>query len=227
MPARWLWVSATSRGDRLAAAHPSVLTLRGEDWRLLQTCTLLRAHKPLMRSSVSQTQAARSYYPQNLARLAMARHHQGSLTMVVVNQVDRARAVYRQLLKMGRQPQNTALLHSDLHGDDLALQESILHQPGDRIVVATPSIEAGADVSACALLTELAPWPALVQRAGRCNRYGEQRHAQILWVDMDEETLAQQPYPAHELRQTRDILRGLVDMNMTTVRSVCWSPQQT
>lgn len=40
-----------------------------------------------------------------------------------------------------------------------------------REVVATQAVEAGVDVSARVLITELAPWSSLVQRFGRCNRY--------------------------------------------------------
>src|SRR5690606_22559501 len=44
-----------------------------------------------------------------------------------------------------------------------------------RILIATQVIEAGVDVSASLLITELAPWSSLVQRCGRAARYpGEQ-----------------------------------------------------
>src|SRR4029079_17005392 len=44
------------------------------------------------------------------------------------------------------------------------------------ILVATQVVEAGLDLSADRLLTELAPANALVQRAGRCARYGAPRN---------------------------------------------------
>ncbi len=40
-----------------------------------------------------------------------------------------------------------------------------------RVVVATQIVEAGVDISASLLVTDLAPWPSLVQRFGRCARY--------------------------------------------------------
>jgi len=54
--------------------------------------------------------------------------------------------------------------------------------PGkNRIIVATQVVEAGVDISANALVTELAPWASLVQRFGRCARYGGE--GQIVVVD--------------------------------------------
>ena len=44
-----------------------------------------------------------------------------------------------------------------------------------RIVVATQVVEAGVDISARTLVTELAPWSSLVQRFGRVARYEEAR----------------------------------------------------
>src|SRR5207247_318226 len=51
----------------------------------------------------------------------------------------------------------------------------------NRIILATQVVEAGVDISAHALVTELAPWASLVQRFGRCARYGGA--GQIVIVD--------------------------------------------
>ncbi|MEJ1973484.1 MAG: hypothetical protein WDM96_13790 [Lacunisphaera sp.] len=50
------------------------------------------------------------------------------------------------------------------------------------------AIEAGVDISARALITELAPWSSLVQRFGRCNRKGEFNAiggADIFWINLE------------------------------------------
>jgi len=47
-----------------------------------------------------------------------------------------------------------------------------------RIVVTTQVLEAGVDLDADALFTELCPWPSLVQRLGRLNRSGTRPTAQ-------------------------------------------------
>ena len=58
-----------------------------------------------------------------------------------------------------------------------------LHRgPAGKIVVSTQVLEAGIDLSATLLFTESAPWPSIVQRAGRCNRDGTRDDAQLLWT---------------------------------------------
>ena len=81
----------------------------------------------------------------------------------------------------------------------------------DRIIVATQVVEAGVDVSAHTLITELAPWPSLVQRFGRCNRRGEyQTDTEIFWIDIDtgkEQGNLVLPYESGDL----DIARNLIE----------------
>jgi CRISPR-associated endonuclease/helicase Cas3 len=64
------------------------------------------------------------------------------------------------------------------------LIERIREEPGGdgHIVVATQVVEAGIDLSARVLVTEAAPWPSLVQRAGRCNRTGRIGDAELWWL---------------------------------------------
>src|SRR3984957_17496481 len=50
-----------------------------------------------------------------------------------------------------------------------------------RVVVTTQVVEAGLDLDAALLVTEAAPWPSLIQRAGRCNRSGQRNADTELW----------------------------------------------
>ena len=76
-----------------------------------------------------------------------------------------------------------------------------------QIVVATQAVEAGVDISAITLITDLAPWPSLVQRFGRCNREGTDRRADVYWLDLNEKHAA--PYETEQLDHARIILNGL------------------
>lgn len=81
--------------------------------------------------------------------------------------------------------------------------------PAGRIVVATQALEAGVDVTSAVMLTEIAPWSSLVQRFGRCNRYGEcgSGGAETFWIDLPDE--AAPPYDENDLREAREKLAGL------------------
>jgi CRISPR-associated endonuclease/helicase Cas3 len=128
-----------------------------------------------------------------IAAAARDRHRAGTLTLVVLNTVDAARNVYRYL--RGGQFERT-LLHSRFRGmDRVRLISTITEQPTDRIVVATQVVEAGIDLNAAVLISEAAPWPSLVQRAGRCNRTGRVNNAELWWIP----PLRPNPYPQPDI----------------------------
>jgi CRISPR-associated endonuclease/helicase Cas3 len=119
-----------------------------------------------------------------LAQLVAHEHVQASRggsgpTLVVVNRVDRAVGVYEAVSKNKTlQGTDIRLVHSRFRPNERATwREEFLNKnacaPGmDRIIVATQVVEAGVDISAGLLITELAPWASLVQRFGRCARWG-------------------------------------------------------
>ena len=138
-----------------------------------------------------------------IAATARDRHRAGTLTLVVLNTVEAARAVH-QALRGG--PVACALLHSRFRALDRAgLMAAVTGHPDDRIVVATQVVEAGLDLSAAVLITEAAPWPALVRRAGRCNRTGLVRDAELWWIP----PAAPQPYALADIDASSAELAGL------------------
>ena len=115
-----------------------------------------------------------------IAAAARDRHRAGELTLVVLNTVEAARQVFRHLKDA---PAECTLLHSRFRAVEREqLMNVVTARPDNRIVVATQVIEAGIDLNASVLITEAAPWPSLVQRAGRCNRTGRVRDAELWWV---------------------------------------------
>jgi len=117
---------------------------------------------------------------QAIAAAARRRHRPGTLTLVVLNTLGAAQAVYRAL-RGG--PVECTLLHSRFRALERAgLMAAVTDPQDDRIVVATQVAEAGIDLSAAVLITEAAPWSSLVQRAGRCNRTGLVPDAELWWV---------------------------------------------
>jgi len=95
------------------------------------------------------------------------------------------------------------------------------------IAVTTQVVEAGVDVSAKTLFTELAPWASLVQRFGRSNRRGEFNDnggAQVFWIDLPDDSKSQQklaaPYALPELHETRKAIAKCQDVSPRSLEAI-------
>lgn len=134
--------------------------------------------------------AATAVTPDAIAASVKAKHVAGTLTLVICNTVNMARAVFGALSSVDHK----VLLTSRFRREDRARHEQRLidfdaqrkagalpeRDPG-LICVSTQVIEAGVDISAHRLFTELAPWSSMLQRLGRLNRKGDDQGAQA-WV---------------------------------------------
>ncbi|MDB6031546.1 MAG: uncharacterized protein JWM16_1884 [Verrucomicrobiales bacterium] len=183
--------------------------------------------KPAEQGSLILNSETKKGYAAELAKLIAAKHRAGTMTLVVVNRVTRAREVYAALKKLcgsSINPERIALIHSRFRPMDRARHTQLLFAEGDRIVIATQAVEAGVDVSARLLITELAPWSSLVQRIGRCNRRGElNQAAEVLWIDIqakDEKDELVLPYAAEELKKGREAIQGLQDVGPQSLSGV-------
>ena len=125
----------------------------------------------------------------------------GRVTLAVCNTVDDAVAVHAQLQKRFAKVEHGTdlrLVHSRFRPMERAawvdafMSREACSSGVDRIIVATQVIEAGVDISATALVTQLAPWSSLVQRFGRCARYGG--HGDVIVVDRELDEKSALPY---------------------------------
>lgn len=116
----------------------------------------------------------------------------GHLTLVVANTVARARSLHEKIQgDTANRPvadcPELVLLHSRYRPWDRAREmdrvSSAMPTAG-RIVVSTQVLEAGVDLDADRLFTEVAPWPSLVQRFGRLNRKGRGHDARAVVFDV-------------------------------------------
>jgi len=218
---RTLWISATLNRAWLDTVdlRPHLPTLRHltlDQADRQQAGDRLRAIKRLDQAPVSLSKEASNKagldaYVEALCHLVLERHTSDTQTLVIVNRVERAQQLYRHLRKR-RQGSNDLLVHARFRASERAAQVHRLREEDvrDRIIVATQAIEAGVDISAKTLITELAPWASLVQRFGRCNRYGEhnQEGASVLWVDI-EDAADPLPYTTETLAAARAKLKSL------------------
>lgn len=219
---RTLWMSATL-GDRQidtvdhrrpeAGFQVNQLSDIDLDTSIVRARVSARKHIGPVQDLLLDKESAKKGYIEQLSARALAEHQaRGGLTLVILNRVARAQELYERLCAADeRTERNTALIHSRFRPVDRGRNEGVLLGDEDRIVVATQAVEAGVDVSARTLITELAPWPSLVQRFGRCNRYGTE-NGSIFWIDVDtsdEKSGLALPYEVRDLEQARSLLKDL------------------
>lgn len=219
-----IWLSATLRRDWLDTVDmknklPDFNMLSLTDADRTQAPERLEARKALHGPCLSLTPEATQKdgmkaYIEELCQVILEKHHPDSQTLVILNRVDRAQQLFRWL-RQARTEHDDLLIHarfrpSERHRQNEKLNASVTN----RIIVATQAVEAGVDISSKTLFTELAPWSSLVQRFGRCNRYGEyeaDNPAQAFWIDIEDEadTL---PYDSEALQHARKKLIELDDV---------------
>ncbi len=99
--------------------------------------------------------------------------------IVFVNTVERAISLYRNLREDSSLKDKTLLAHSRFSKEHRKRIEEEIHEKFGRnsdfegILVTTQVAEAGLNISAPLVITELAPMDSLIQRAGRCARFRE------------------------------------------------------
>ena len=237
-PCRSLWISATLRSEWLKTVdHPAPACVMqvepgAEDDGRLQRLTEAAKHLERARIGPATSNTGdRNAYIRRLAEAVVEAHRPGRMTLVIVNQVKRAQDLHGHVAKLlkprGDGAPSLALLHSRFRPADR--QHEMARVAGvtaesDIIVVATQAVEAGVDISAAVMFTELAPWASMVQRFGRANRRGKLPDgARVYWVDLldsiegDEKAVERHaaklspPYDADELRGARGTLLKLAD----------------
>lgn len=188
-----------------------VASLRADDLDNPQVKRRLEAVKRVSRLAGATKHKA-------LAATVLRAHRQEALTLVIRNTVKDAVATWLELAKalvrQNRGPE-LVLLHSRFRPADRKnhLGRALAPlAPEGRIIVSTQVVEAGIDISAATLFTDIAPWPSLAQRFGRCNRHGERASADIYWIDRElTAACARRPYSEAELATARHRLLELED----------------
>lgn len=219
-PCRSMWMSATVDTDAFDSVDfpgiASTVELSDED-RTGPLRQRLEATRTIRRLHVDEKK-----YPSALAAAVLKARknaHDSSRTLVILNTVDRAVAVFEALRRATDTP--VTLLHSRFRprerAECYAEATGVLKSPG-RIVVSTQVLEAGVDITSRVLVTEAAPWPSIVQRAGRCNRDGEDEGAVLLWTEPPPGRTSAAPYEAADLQRTVAALSQLESHEVTSTQ---------
>ena len=235
-----LWMSATLDTSPIRTVdHPeptggfSRIALTDADRKYELVRKRLVAKKALETSKIVLTaESEKKNYAKELAAAVKEAHQAGTLTLIVMNRVARAQDVFTELQKLTKSKTSAltaelALIHARFRPHDRRKHEQSLFTEtmpeAGRIVIATQAIEAGVDVSAATMFTELAPWPSLVQRFGRCNRGGEFTSARVVWIDTepkDEKDKIALPYDMAEFNRSREFLSTLADVGPAALETI-------
>jgi len=182
-PAPSCWISATidpawMETVDFAGGAANVIELDSEDLRNDIVKMRWNAEKRVERAPAS------CRMPEGVAEFVAATHAAGTLTLVIANTVRRAVEIRVALEK--KTTAEVQLLHSRFRAADRKqhVKAALGGVPdAGRIVVATQVIEAGIDIDATLMVSDLAPYASMVQRFGRVNRKGERSGCRIYWVD--------------------------------------------
>lgn len=245
LPARSLWVSATLDPAWLATVDfrkqvVEPLVYRWNDGAAAEPeklTAILDAKKSVRKiesvASGNDEGKKLAAYAKTVASEILERHNKANPTLVIVNRIARAQAIFDALLKAGWESE-VILLHSRFRQKERAAIVNKVRemQPSDGlIVISTQAVEAGVDISARLLITELAPWSSLVQRFGRCNRQGEfgtganGASAEICWIDAVDDEKAARPYALVELQAAREELCKLAEASPRGLAPAASGPQ--
>lgn len=157
-------------------------------------------------------------YLDNLVPTIVEHKASDGLTLVIVNTVERAVLLYVRLCE---QSTNIHLIHSRFRPMEREQWKKLFasdnQQP--RIIVSTQVIEAGVDISAKVLFTELAPWASLVQRFGRCARRARENGV-IYWMDMSAHESTALPYTQDELTEAKHQLEKLTNVALKPLKEL-------
>ncbi|AFZ30541.1 CRISPR-associated helicase Cas3 [Gloeocapsa sp. PCC 7428] len=198
-------MSATFDDRPLQGLEVERFELDTEDLAHAELAAKVTRPKPVFRAAVEDVV--------DVAALVEAHHLPGSLSLVVVNTVERAREIGRLISNLA-----PLVIHSRFLGIDREkLQQKLKGYQG--VIVATQVVEAGVDLDADLLITELCPWSSFVQRCGRCGRKRTENTVQIHWLDYQQEWKPR-PYDATECEATRDRLVQLPDASLYNLAQI-------
>jgi CRISPR-associated endonuclease/helicase Cas3 len=166
--------------------------------------------------------------PEVIAHDVELQHRPGTLSLVICNTVEMARSVFRA---MG-DAKPKILLTSRFRRKDRAQHEerllsfearrrehsdaAIPDDPG-LVCVCTQVVEAGVDISAHQLWSELAPWTSILQRLGRLNRDGRDQTAHAWFWETPREGHGKHerigPYDADDIALAKELLKAFVPLS--------------
>ena len=193
-----------------------------EFWNKNLGADLIEAKDEFVRRSVEVILETQPLGPKEILQ---ALNKKPKRVLVVCNTVDRAMALFEavrsQVRKRGYECE---LLHSRFLPEDRQRKEAWVtarfgkEAPTETkaLLVATQVVEVGLNISCDCLLTELAPIDALIQRAGRCARWGGDGIVRVFKVERAS------PYDKDLVKRTKSLLQDGKSYLLTWERAKNW-----
>lgn len=157
-----------------------------------------------------------------IVSLAKAESLNNKCVLVVVNTVTLARKVF-SILRKSSSAQVSLLTGQNrpirIASKDMEILQEYLKdrnnlREGNKIVVATQTIEVGVDYNADVMISELASLEAIIQRAGRLNRFGDMEHGKAVFhIVYDKDNLKDDPIYGEDSSKCLTFLQSLGKTN--------------
>jgi len=174
--AKCVWMTATLDRGWLKTAdfseEPAVIRLEADDLQRDDVNGRVTADKALAEATACDV-------PAECAAFVAKQHKENYLTLVIANTVVRAQEIWTELQRL---KVVAKILHSRFRPCDRERTVDEILKIERGVIVSTQVIEAGVDINADLMITDVAPWASMVQRFGRVNRDGKKPHARIYWV---------------------------------------------
>lgn len=157
-------------------------------------------------------------YTKKDAKIIKAKHENETITLVIVNTVKRAQSLFDELKKTADELK-ILLIHSRFRSSERKkINETIMNiseskNTQNMIIVSTQVIEAGVDISAKTIITEMAPWPSMIQRFGRCNRKGRDNDASVYVIKLGEKYFT--PYEKEDMKKSEQRIDNMMNRSIS------------
>lgn len=138
--------------------------------------------------------------------------NQGKRVAIIVNTVGRAKALYLEWASI--LGDEVLCYHSEFTMTDRLAKEQRLTNDKEvavKLLIATQAVEVSLDISFDVMYSECAPLDALVQRAGRCNRYGLVSDAEMIVFPVSE---AAYKYVYRDKRYLIDRTKDIIEQHV-------------
>jgi CRISPR-associated endonuclease/helicase Cas3 len=133
----------------------------------------------------------------------------GKKIIVVCNRIADCQEIYKKITKKMKSAKDTMILHGELILKDRNVREDYLDNLKEDkpfLLIATQVIEVSLDIDFDCMFTQNAPIDALIQRAGRINRYGLKKDTEVFICEDD---LGKKPYEKEIIKKTREVIKPL------------------